>query len=135
MNRDQAVESRMSDLPERLRARLELAARLLQEVLADQELDQTHQSSPSHIDFDSRCVKCGRAIQWTRTTANDRAVALEDREGPYHVTAEGRAEWRGSGGFAYHYDGSADGCPAQIAPPQPYSDSRELGPDWQSIYD
>jgi hypothetical protein len=63
------------------------------------------------------------------------SVALEDREGPYHLTAEGRAEWRGSGGFAYHYDGSPDGCPAQIAPPQPHSDTRELAPDWQSIYD
>jgi hypothetical protein len=134
MNRNQAVESRMSELSESARARLELVARLLQEVLAGQKLDQTHPSVP-RIDFDSTCMKCGGAIHWTRTTANDRAVALEDREGPYHLTAEGRAEWRGSGGFAYHYDGSPDGCPAQIAPPQPHSDTRELAPDWQSIYD
>jgi hypothetical protein len=116
------------------RKKLKRVFDLIDEVLSSSAPDAEGPTANAKVAFDSVCGKCDRAILWTTTTKSGRWVALDERDGPYVVLGDGKADWRGGGGFAYHFDGSRDGCPKQI-PEQNPSDEPRTYRDWQSVYD
>lgn len=89
---------------------------------------------PAEVDFTDTCTKCGQPILWARTTKNDLPVALDSRPGPYVLTGGGKADFRHSGGYAFHYDKTPEGCPAEVVHEvdEPEEPRR---PEWQDIYD
>ncbi len=86
------------------------------------------------VEFPDSCAKCGQAVLWVRTTKNDLPVALDARPGPYVVTREGKADWQHSGGHAFHYDKTPEGCPAEVVQEVDEADEPR-GREWQDIYD
>jgi hypothetical protein len=111
--------------------KLRLAHRLVGEVLTelDSSDDKAGVGEPSP-DFAATCMKCNMPIHWA-PTLRGKKVALDDRSGPYVLSDDGTAIYEGFGGYAYHYDGTTEGCPAQVEP----HDVESRRPEWQDIYD
>jgi hypothetical protein len=84
------------------RKKLKRVFDLIDEVLSSSAPDAEGPTANAKVAFDSVCGKCDRAILWTTTTKSGSWVALDERDGPYVVLGDGRADWRGGGGFAYH---------------------------------
>jgi hypothetical protein len=97
------------------------------------EEDTNVSSQPSAPSFSSQCIHCGGAIHWAVTLRNGKKVALDQRSGSYSLTAEGKAVWTAGDrqGYAYHYDGSLDGCRSARGQEKPDARQRE----WQDKYD
>ena len=85
--------------------------------------------------FGSRCNQCGEPICWARTTKNDKPIALDRKPGPYLLTQNGAADWRGSGGYACHFDGAPDGCPSKRATEDNDDEGAPVARYWQDVYD
>ena len=100
-------------------------------ILAESGSTDDQLTTAGHMpSFSQQCTKCGRPIHWFQTR-NGKNVALDDRPGPYVISEDGTAVFEGLGGHAYHYDGTAEGCPAQV------TEQRTNRPrvEWQDIYD
>jgi hypothetical protein len=112
------------------REKLELVKQLLDEVL---EVSTSNEglTTARTPDFSAQCMKCGRAIRWA-ATENGKRAALDERPGPYVLVGSTAVFEGGTAGYAYHYDGTPDGCPAQ---PRRESDDDPPRREWQDIYD
>lgn len=113
------------------REKLQLVRRLVDEILDDSAEAQGEPSNTQLTpEFSAQCTQCGQSIHWAETT-NGKKAALDERPGPYVLAHDGTAVFEGSGGFAYHYDGTSEGCPAQVTDQVVERPARE----WQDIYD
>jgi hypothetical protein len=120
------------------RKKLELAARLLDEVLAgDDQIEARDAGKNGHAPvFNRRCSKCQRPIMWA-ATENANKAALDERPGAYVLTDGGTAIFQGGfAGYGYHYDGTPEGCPGQqVSAEAAKQDDPPRRREWQDVYD
>ena len=84
-----------------------LETRELYQLLTDVagELVQRAGGSPKRGPiFSTPCIRCQTPILLAKTEKNNVWIGLEDSPGPYIITPEGKAAWRGGAdGYSFHF--------------------------------